>query len=101
MEVRQQILPDRLPPSWSIADTQVLAARFVPIVSIVDGEEGLLDNAGAVIGVPQVSLAVKKFSKSGRPDEIYRYHGLDADSISKAAVSALERAAERGVDFRS
>jgi pyruvate dehydrogenase E1 component len=47
--------------------------------------------------VPQVSLGVKKFSKSGRPKEIYRYHGMDAEGIFRACGEALSRAALREV----
>lgn len=79
------------------ADARLLGARFVPIVSVADGEEGLLDNAGSILGVPQVALAVRKFSKSGRPGDIYRYHGLDAGAICRAAGEALARAALREV----
>ena len=83
--------------SISPADAQSLAARFVPIVSIADGEEGLLDNAGSIVGVPQVALATRKFSKCGRPDQVYGYHGMDADSLIKAAQDALQRTAARDV----
>jgi len=73
-----------------------LAGRRVPIVSVHDGEIGLLDNLGSVLGVPQTSKAVVKFSKSGTPAHVYRYHGLDAESIADAcgqllASTALER----------
>lgn len=79
------------------ADAMLLAARTVPIVSVVDGEPGLLDNAGSVVGVVQVSLGVKKFSKSGRPAEIFAYHGMDGASIAEAAGEALARSAMREV----
>ncbi|MHC4823745.1 MAG: pyruvate dehydrogenase [Planctomycetota bacterium] len=79
------------------ADAMLLAARTIPIVSVVDGEPGLLDNAGAIVGVKQVSLGVKKFSKSGRPEEIFAYHGLDADSIADAAGQALAESTLREV----
>jgi len=78
-------------------DALLLAARTVPIVSVVDGEPGLLDNAGSIVGVVQISLGVKKFSKSGRSEEIFRYHGLDAASIAEAAGQALSRSALREV----
>ncbi|MAW59422.1 MAG: pyruvate dehydrogenase [Planctomycetes bacterium] len=78
-------------------EVRTLAGRCVPIVSVVDGEPGLLDNAGSIVGVPQVSLGVKKFSKSGRPKEIYGYHGMDAEGIFRACGEALSRAALREV----
>ena len=39
------------------------------------------------------TLAVRKFSKCGRPDEVYAYHHLDADSIVEAAGEVLARTA--------
>ena len=70
-----------------------LAGRRVPIVSVHDGEIGLLDNLGSIVGVPQVARAVVKFSKSGTPADVYRYHGLDAEGIAGACGEALARTA--------
>jgi len=67
----------------------VAAGRRVPIVAVCDGEAGLLDNIGSVVGVKQITLAVRKFSKCGRPDQIFRYQELDPDSIVEAAGRAL------------
>ena len=66
-----------------------LAARRVPIVAVCDGEAGLLDNAGSIVGVPQRTLAVRKFSKCGTPADIYGYHHLDAASIADGCVRVL------------
>ena len=74
-----------------------LAGRRVPVVSVHDGEEGLLDNIGSIAGVKQISLAVRRFSKSGTPDQVYRYHGLDADSIVEACGQALAETALESV----
>jgi len=70
-----------------------LAGRRVPIVATCDGEAGLLDNAGSIIGVKQRTLAVRKFSKCGRPDEVYAMHHLDADSIVEACGRVLSETA--------
>jgi len=70
-----------------------LAGRRVPILATCDGEAGLLDNLGSIVGVKQKTLAVRKFSKCGRPDEIYAYHHLDAASIVEAAGELLARTA--------
>ncbi|MFT7516609.1 MAG: pyruvate dehydrogenase E1 component [Myxococcota bacterium] len=72
-----------------MADALLLGARKVPIVSLADGEMGLLDNAGSIVGCKQISLGVKKFSKSGRPAEVFAYHGLDAESVVDACGKAL------------
>jgi len=63
-----------------------------PIVSAHDGEPGLLDNIGSVLGQPQESLAVRKHSVCGKPSEIYKYHGLDPASIVKAVLKVLDNA---------
>jgi pyruvate dehydrogenase E1 component len=70
-----------------------LAGRRVPIVAVCDGEAGLLDNIGSIVGVKQQTLAVRKFSKCGRPDQVYRYQHLDADSIVEACGKVLSETA--------
>ncbi|RMH01628.1 MAG: pyruvate dehydrogenase [Planctomycetota bacterium] len=85
------------PEPLAQADARLLAARFVPLVSVADGEEGLLDNAGSILGVPQVVCAVRRFSKSGRPADVYRFQEIDAEAVVEAAGEALARAALREV----
>lgn len=70
-------------------DATLLAARNVPIVSVADGEEGLLDNAGSILGVRHEALAVRKFSKSGRPADIYDYQEIDAKAIFETCGRVL------------
>ena len=84
----------------STADTVCLAARFVPLVSVADGEQGLLDNAGSIVGVPQIALATTKFSKCGRPDQVYAYHQMDAAAIVDASQQVLTRTAAREVRIK-
>lgn len=78
-------------------DAVDLAGRRVPIVSVHDGEIGLLDNLGSVVGVQQVSKAVVKFSKSGTPKHVYAYHGLDPAGIADACGEALSKTALENV----
>ncbi|MCB9909379.1 MAG: pyruvate dehydrogenase [Planctomycetes bacterium] len=70
-----------------------IAGRRVPVVAVLDGEAGLLDNIGSIVGVKQRTLAVRKYSKCGRPSDVYRYHHLDPDSIVEAAGQALSETA--------
>ncbi|MCB0356487.1 MAG: pyruvate dehydrogenase, partial [Bdellovibrionales bacterium] len=70
-----------------------IAGRRVPIVSVHDGEPGLLDNIGSIIGVKQEALAVRKHSKCGRPSDVYQFHGIDADSVLKACKKVLAETA--------
>lgn len=66
-----------------------LSGRRVPIVSVHDGEPGLLDNIGSVIGVKHEALAVRKHSKCGRPIDVYKFHGIDSDSVVNACKKVL------------
>ena len=63
-----------------------LAGRRIPIVSVHDGEEGLLDNIGSIVGARQLSLAVRRFSKCGTPDQIYEYQGGAKAEINLAGL---------------
>lgn len=76
-----------------VGDVIDLAGRRVPIVSAHDGEIGLLDNLGSVVGVPQIAKAVVKFSKSGTPAHINQYHGLHGEGIAEACGQALVQTA--------
>lgn len=72
---------------------QFSAGRRIPIVSVHDGEIGLLDNIGSLVGVRQETLATRKHSRCGRPVDIYKYHHMDADSIVEAAGKVLSETA--------
>lgn len=74
-----------------------LSGRRVPIVSVHDGEPGLLDNLGSVVGVKQESLAVRKHSKCGRPSEIYNYHHIDGEAVVVATEKVLSETAMESV----
>ena len=61
----------------------------IPIVSVHDGEPGLLDNLGSILGQYQEVLAVRKHSMCGRPSDIYTYHGINVDDIVSASLNTL------------
>ena len=68
----------------------------IPIVSVHDGEPGLLDNIGSIVGVKHRALAVRKTSKSGTTADIFHYHGVDAEGIIPEVEAVLtETANER------
>lgn len=77
----------------SAGDLVTVAGRRVPAVSVADGEEGLLDNIGSIIGVRQEALAVRKHSKCGRPSEIYAYHNINGEAIVEACGKVLAETA--------
>lgn len=84
----------------SAGDLITVAGKRVPIVSVHDGEAGLLDNIGSVVGVRQESCAVRKHSKCGRPSEIYAFHGIDGNSIVEACGKVLAETALEQVIVR-
>lgn len=79
--------------SASVAGLVALAGRRVPCVAVCDGEAGLLDNIGSIVGVKQVTLAVRKFSKCGRPDQVFAYQHLDGAAIVEACGQVLSETA--------
>ncbi|NQY99045.1 MAG: pyruvate dehydrogenase [Bdellovibrionales bacterium] len=74
-------------------EAATLSGRRVPVVSVADGEMGLLDNLGSIIGVKQETLAVKKHSRCGRPVDIYKYHKIDSGSVVEACGKVLSKTA--------
>jgi pyruvate dehydrogenase E1 component len=83
------------------AELVTVAGRRVPVVSVHDGEPGLLDNIGSIVGVKQISCAVRKHSKCGRPKEIYHLHGIDAEAIVEAVGQCLSETALENVRVAS
>ncbi len=71
-----------------------LQGARIPIVSVHDGEPGLLDNIGSIVGTKQTTLAIRKTSKSGTTAAIFHLHGIDAEGIEEACVKALEETAK-------
>lgn len=80
---------DRKNNVGSPADWFYLEGSRVPVVSVHDGEPGLLDNIGSIVGAPQKTLAVRKTSKSGTTWDVFHYHHLDAQGIEEAVNEAL------------
>ena len=93
--------PARGPKIQTAADWYALQGSRVPIVSSHDGEPGLLDNIGSIVGVKHRALGVRKTSKSGTTWDIYHLHGIDADGIVAAAESVLKESAEEVFEVSS
>jgi pyruvate dehydrogenase E1 component len=70
-----------------------ISGRRIPIVSVHDGEAGLLDNLGSIVGVRHESCAVRRHSKCGRPDEIYQFQSIDSASVVEACGKVLSETA--------
>lgn len=81
----------------SKGELMTLAGFRVPIVSVHDGEPGLLDNLGSIVGVRQESLAVRRHSRCGRPTDVYGYHEIDAEAVIAACLKTLNETAMANV----
>lgn len=72
-------------PSW-ILDQVFPADRAVPQVTVLDGHPHTFAFLANVHGVPARNLGVSRFGQSGDIGDVYRYHGIDADSVVRAAL---------------
>ncbi|MFZ0717368.1 transketolase-like TK C-terminal-containing protein [Mycobacterium sp.] len=72
-------------PSW-ILDQVFPTDRAVPIVTVLDGHPHTLAFLSSVNRVPSKSLGVSNFGQVGSLDAVYRYHGIDTDSIVRAVL---------------
>ncbi|GHE89916.1 pyruvate dehydrogenase E1 component [Amycolatopsis deserti] len=73
------------------ADTWVLdqvfpADRATPLVTVLDGHPHTLSFLATVNRVRTTALGVTRFGQSGSLEDVYRHHGLDSDSIVRAAL---------------
>lgn len=76
-------------PDW-ILDQVFPAERATPLVTVLDGHPHTLAFLATVHRVPVRRLGVTRFGQSGSLDEVYRYHGIDTDSIVGAALDLTQ-----------
>jgi pyruvate dehydrogenase E1 component len=76
-------------PDW-ILDTIAPADRATCLVTILDGHPHTLAFLAGIHRVPATHLGVTKFGQSGDLDAVYRYHGLDTDTIIGAALDLVD-----------
>lgn len=79
--------------SW-ILDQLFPANRATPIVTVLDGHPHTLAFLAGVNRVHHIALGVSRYGQVGSLDEVYRYHGLDTDSIVAAALDVIGAAGE-------
>jgi pyruvate dehydrogenase E1 component len=72
-------------PTW-ILDQVFPASRATPLVTVLDGHPHTLAFLAAINQVRSTSLGVTRFGQSGSLEDVYRYHGIDTDSIIRAAL---------------
>jgi pyruvate dehydrogenase E1 component len=76
-------------------DSAVLDAVFpddraTPMVTVLDGHPHTLAFLTGVHRVRGAHLGVTRFGQSGDLDSVYRYHGLDADTIVGTALDLVD-----------
>jgi pyruvate dehydrogenase E1 component len=74
--------------SW-ILDQILPADRATPMVTVLDGHPHTLAFLAGVNQVRSTALGVSKFGQVGSLDDVYRYHGIDTDSIVRAALDIV------------
>jgi pyruvate dehydrogenase E1 component len=72
------ILDELLPPE-----------RAAPIVTVLDGDPNALAFLATVNTVPLTPLGVTHFGQSGDLGDVYRHHGIDAETVVGAALDLL------------
>jgi pyruvate dehydrogenase E1 component len=72
-------------PTW-ILDQVFPPSRPTPLVTVLDGHSHTLAFLATINQVPSTSLGVTRFGQSGSLEDVYRYHGIDADSIVRAGL---------------
>ncbi|MFI6025369.1 transketolase-like TK C-terminal-containing protein [Amycolatopsis magusensis] len=73
------------------ADTWILdqvfpAERATPLVTALDGHPHTLSFLATINRVATTALGVTRFGQSGSLEDVYRHHGLDTDSLVRAAL---------------
>ena len=64
--------------------------RAAPLVTVLDGHPHTLSFLASVNRVKHSALGVTGFGQSGALDDIYRLHGIDADSITAASLDLVD-----------
>jgi pyruvate dehydrogenase E1 component len=72
-------------PTW-ILDQVFPAERAAPMVTVLDGHPHALTFLTGINDVAGAALGVTRFGQAGALEEVYRYHGIDADGIVRAAL---------------
>lgn len=72
-------------PTW-ILDQVFPPSRATPLVTVLDGHPHTLAFLATINQVPGTLLGVTRFGQSGSLEDVYRYHGIDTDSIVRAGL---------------
>jgi pyruvate dehydrogenase E1 component len=80
---------DQDAPSW-ILDQILPPERAVPMVTVLDGHPHTLAFLAGVHQVKSRNLGVDRFGQAGDVEDVYRYHGIDVDSIVRATLDVIQ-----------
>jgi pyruvate dehydrogenase E1 component len=75
--------------TW-VLDQVFPADRAGPMVTVLDGHPHTLSFLATVNRVKHSALGVTGFGQSGALDDVYRLHGIDADSITAASLDLVD-----------
>lgn len=75
--------------SW-ILDQLFPHNRARPMVTVLDGHPHTLAFLATINSVTSTNLGVSRFGQSGSIDDVYRHHGIDADSVIRAALDLTQ-----------
>lgn len=73
-----------------ILDQVFPASRATPLVTVLDGHPHTLAFLAGINRVPARHLGVTTFGQSGSLEDVHRVHGLDADTIVRAALDLAD-----------
>ncbi|MFB9968232.1 transketolase-like TK C-terminal-containing protein [Sinosporangium siamense] len=73
-----------------ILDQVFPAERAAPLVTVLDGHPHTLAFLATINNVPVTTLGVTRFGQSGTIQDVYRYHGIDTDSIVAATLDLTD-----------
>lgn len=76
-------------PAW-ILDRLFPESKPAPLVTVLDGHPHTLAFLGAFARGASRHLGVSKFGQSGDLADVYAWHGIDGNSITRAAIDAVE-----------
>ncbi|MEO3861970.1 pyruvate dehydrogenase [Acrocarpospora sp. B8E8] len=74
--------------TW-ILDAAFPARRAAPLVTLLDGHPHTLAFLAGINQIRASHLGVTRFGQSGDLESVYRYHGLDTDSVVAAGLDLL------------
>jgi pyruvate dehydrogenase E1 component len=89
LRARQGLAQGSPPEEPWILEQAFPAARATPLVTVLDGHPHTLSFLATIHRVPHAALGVAQFGQSGSIEDLYRYNGIDTDSIIRAALDLV------------